>query len=119
MNMVNKIALTASILLFVLAQAFSCYVIYVGHQEKTELMREYGGNLFDRCTGEFMAQMSEIGSRAPVDERVATYFFRDTMPEGSALYRGEEELFNSSKYEFNAGRRRIRRSIRAMSGWRR
>ena len=104
MNMVNKIALTASILLFVLAQAFSCYVIYVGHQEKTELMREYGGNLFDRCTGEFMAQMSEIGSRAPVDERVATYFFRDTMPEGSALYRGEEELFNSSKYEFNAGR---------------
>ena len=40
MNMIKKIALTASMLLFVLTQIFSFYVIFTGHKEKIELLRE-------------------------------------------------------------------------------
>ena len=47
MNMIKKIACTASILLFVLAQVFSFYVIYTSHTEKIELIREKEGKSVD------------------------------------------------------------------------
>lgn len=102
MNMVKKIALTASILLFVLAQAFSCYVISVGHREKTELLRKYGGSLFEKCAQDFRENMIKIDNRLQADDNIVLYCFREAMPEGSALYRGKRELFNSSRYEFDA-----------------
>ena len=38
MDMIKKISLTASIMLFVLAQLFSFYVIQISLKEKTELL---------------------------------------------------------------------------------
>lgn len=104
MNMIKKIALTASILLFVLAQAFSFYVIYISHQEKASLLQEHEGRLFDRSVREFTAGLSSAGQRAKTGKNVVTYFFRKTMLEQSALYLEGEELFNSSRYEFDVGR---------------
>ena len=104
MNMIKKIALTASILLFVLAQAFSCYVIYASHREKTALLKKYGGSLFEKCAQDCWGRISEASYRMPVDGNVVTYYFREVMPEGSALYQGKEEMFNSSKYEFDVSR---------------
>ena len=49
MNMIKKIALTASILLFVLAQIFSFYVIYISHQEKIGLLQEKEGKFFSEA----------------------------------------------------------------------
>ena len=45
MHMIKKIAFTASMLLFVLAQLFSFYVITASHKEKIELIREKDPNL--------------------------------------------------------------------------
>ena len=39
-GMIKKIALTASILLFVLVQIFSFYVVWASHQEKMDLLKE-------------------------------------------------------------------------------
>ena len=88
MNMIKKIALTASILLFVLA-------------EKTALLKKYGGSLFEKCAQDCWGRILEASYRMPVDGNVVTYYFREVMPEGSALYQGKEEMFNSSKYEFD------------------
>lgn len=98
MNMIKKIALTASILFFVLAQAFSFYVIYISHQEKIELLKTHEGNMFDKAIQEFRRELSK-GTYDPfLQSHVVTYFFRKYMPEGSAIYYGEKELFNSSSY---------------------
>ena len=40
MDMIKKIALTASTMLFVLAQVFSFYVIFTSRQEKIELLKK-------------------------------------------------------------------------------
>ena len=100
MNMIKKIALTASILLFVLAQAFSFYVIYISSGEKMDLLREREGKLFEQAVKEFESKLSENVQDAQPEKNVVTWFFREIMLEQSALYREDEELFNNSRYEF-------------------
>lgn len=104
MNMIKKIALTASILLFVLAQAFSFYVIYISHQEKTALLQDQEGKLFARSVSEFGSGLSVAAQKLQTGKNVAIYYFRNTMPAQSALYLKGEELFNNSGYEFEAGK---------------
>ena len=57
MTMIKKIALTASIMLFVLTQIFSFYVILASHQEKMKLLKEKESRLFvnaeQNCVKEF------------------------------------------------------------------
>ncbi|MCI8634466.1 MAG: HAMP domain-containing histidine kinase [Eubacterium sp.] len=107
MNMIKKIALTASILLFVLAQVFSFYVIYISHQEKTALLKEHEGRLFARSVNEFGDRLLSAAKRGQAGKNrlnIAIYCFRNTMPSQSALYLKGEELYNSSRYEFAAGK---------------
>lgn len=98
MNMVKKIALTASILLFALSQAFSFYVIFSSHQEKIDLLVEKEGKIFMGSKRDFEQELIKLRWKMSVSEQAVTYCFRKEMPEGSALYQGEKELYNSSPY---------------------
>lgn len=105
MDLVKKIALTASTMLFVLAQIFSLYVIFTGQREKLSLIREKEQQIFTGNTARVTAQWEEMMAEmaAPGDtamEQAAVYCFRSYMPEHSALYRGERELFHRSAYDF-------------------
>ncbi len=102
MDMVKKIAVTASIMLFILAQVFSFYVILRSRQEKIALLREQEEDTFRRYLSSLDRALLKIKyERAPGDPAM-TYFFRQTMPEGTALYKEGRELCNKSSYEFDA-----------------
>ena len=49
MDMIKKIALTASTMLFVLAQVFSFYVIFTSRQEKIELLQKKEYEIFENA----------------------------------------------------------------------
>ena len=53
MDMIKKIALTASTMLFVLAQIFSFYVILGSQQEKIMLVKEKEEELIRDCVSAF------------------------------------------------------------------
>ena len=101
MNMIKKIACTASILLFVLAQVFSFYVIYTSHTEKIELIREKEGKSFAEAVHRFSIAVTNLNRKTEVRDYMVTHCFRENMMRDSALYKGEEELFNSSSYDFD------------------
>lgn len=101
MNMIRKIAVTASSMLFVLAQLFSFYTIYTSHQEKITLLREHEGKAFADSAHEFGVKLSEAAYKGLTDTHIAIYLFRETMPTESALYLEETELFNNSRYAFS------------------
>ena len=91
MNMIKKIALTASILLFVLAQVFSFYVIYISHQEKTALLKEHEGRLFARSVNEFGDRLLSAAKRGQAGKNrlnIAIYCFRNTMPSIGFVLKG-------------------------------
>lgn len=102
MNMIKKIALTASILLFVLTQIFSFYLIYASHLEKIELLKEKEQKIFDRSCRNVMQDLTSKNVQDEMLDYAVTYSFRKNMPSGSALYKGKEEIYNSSIYEFNS-----------------
>ena len=104
MHMIKKIAFTASMLLFVLAQLFSFYVITASHKEKIELIREKEGKSFEETVRKFSRQVREIDEDASGKDYLVTHCFRQNMKENSALYKGEEELFNSSPYTFHVAK---------------
>lgn len=101
MNMIKKIACTASILLFVLAQVFSFYVIYTSHTEKIELIREKEGKAFEEAVHRFSIAVTNLNRKTEVRDYMVTHCFRENMMRDSALYKGEQELFNSSSYDFD------------------
>lgn len=101
MNMIKKIACTASILLFVLAQVFSFYVIYTSHTEKIELIREKEGKAFEEAVHRFSIAVTNLNRKTEVRDYMVTHCFRENMMKDSALYKGEQELFNSSSYDFD------------------
>lgn len=103
MDMIKKIALTASTLLFVLAQAFSFYVIFTSQQEKIDLMKEKEYRIFEKAVSDYNRKLSNLELKENIADHVLVYFFRNTMPENSALYKGTKELFNNSPYEFDIG----------------
>lgn len=105
MDLVKRIAVTASTMFFVLAQIFSLYVIFTGQREKLSLIREKEQQIFAGSTARVVVQWEEMieemtapGSMAM--EQAAVYCFRSYMPEHSALYRGQRELFHRSAYDF-------------------
>ncbi len=103
MDMIKKIALTASTLLFVLAQAFSFYVIFTSQQEKIDLMKEKEYRIFEKAVSDYNRKLSNLELKENISDHALVYFFRNTMPENSALYKGTKELFNNSPYEFDIG----------------
>ncbi|WWR19928.1 HAMP domain-containing sensor histidine kinase [Lachnospiraceae bacterium JLR.KK009] len=103
MDMIKKIALTASTLLFVLAQAFSFYVIFTSQQEKIDLMKEKEYRIFEKAVSDYNRKLSNLELKENISDHALVYFFRNTMPENSALYKGAKELFNNSPYEFDIG----------------
>ena len=103
MDMIKKIALTASTLLFVLAQAFSFYVIFTSQQEKIDLMKEKEYRIFEKAVSDYNRKLSNLELKENIADHALVYFFSNTMPENSALYKGTKELFNNSPYEFDIG----------------
>ena len=103
MDMIKKIALTASTLLFVLEQAFSFYVIFTSQQEKIDLMKEKEYRIFEKAVSDYNRKLSNLELKENISDHALVYFFRNTMPENSALYKGTKELFNNSPYEFDIG----------------
>lgn len=101
MNMIKKIALTASTMLFVLAQIFSFYVILTGRQEKIELIESWGKKIFSRSISDFSSEFYKVNYGETMQDHVVTYCFRENMPEGSALYKSKKELYNTTPYDFD------------------
>lgn len=112
MDMIKKIALTASTMLFLLAQIFSFYVIHVSRHEKIDLLEVQEESVFNRALSDISSDLNMVGYEGVIDyamqDYVMTYCFRKNMPEGSALYKeGGEELYNSSLYEFDTDKVKI------------
>lgn len=101
MDMIKKIAFTASTMLFVLAQIFSFYVIFTSRQEKIDLMKEKERKIYENASGNFSQKLSNANLKSQLSDHVIIYCFRENMPENSALYKEEEELYNDSPYEFD------------------
>lgn len=102
MDMIKKIAFTASTMLFVLAQVFSFYVILEGQKQKIDLLKVQGEKNFLRGSLDFNSEFDGIKYGESMEEYVVTYCFRKSMPEGCALYKDGKELYNSTPYEFDA-----------------
>ncbi len=90
-------------MLFVLAQAFSFYVIFTSQQEKIDLMKEKEYRIFEKAVSDYNRKLSNLELKENIADHALVYFFRNTMPENSALYKGTKELFNNSPYEFDIG----------------
>ncbi len=101
MDMIKKIALTASAMLFVLAQAFSLSVIWVNQREKVELVRKQEGKMFAECAREFGREFVPTRYKEDMADYVAAYYFRQCMPEYAAIYRGTKEVYNGSPFAFD------------------
>lgn len=101
MDMIKKIALTASVMLFVLAQAFSLSFIWVNQKEKVELVAEREGKIFNQNVREFGRVFTPEQYTDGMADYVAAYYFRRYMPEHAAIYSGQKELYNGSPYVFD------------------
>ncbi len=101
MDMIKKIALTASVMLFVLAQAFSLSFIWVNQKEKVELVAEREGKIFNQNVREFGRVFVPEQYTDGMADYVAAYYFRRYMPEHAAIYSGQKELYNGSPYVFD------------------
>jgi len=102
MDMIKKIALTASTMLFVLTQIFSFYVIFTSRQEKIDLIRKQQEKVFTQGISDVMYSLQRMNYGDSMQDYVLTYCFRDNMPEGSALYKGDKVLYNSTSYDFDS-----------------
>lgn len=101
MDMVKKIAFTASTMLFVLTQVFSFYVIYVSQQEKIELMREKESQIFMKNISDFTYELRTMNYSENMRDYVVTYCFRKNMFADCAIYKEKEELYNNSPFTFD------------------
>lgn len=104
MDMIKKIAFTASTMLFVLAQIFSFYVILTSRQEKISLLKAQEGKVFSRGITDTFSDVQKVNYGESMQDHVVTYCFRDNMPENSALFKGEKELCNSSSFTFDVSK---------------
>lgn len=102
MDMIKKIALTASTMLFVLAQVFSFYVIYVSQQEKIDLLKAQEEKVFRRSISDMGIALRKVNYEETMQDRVMIYCFRTNMPENSALYKEGTELYNGTSFVFDA-----------------
>ena len=109
MDMIKKIAITASTMLFVLAQIFSFYVIMVSQQEKIEILKEQQERVFSRGILDISKELNEVEYGNSIQDHIMTYCFRKNMPENSALYKDGKELHNSSPFSFDTSQVKIER----------
>lgn len=103
MDIIKKIAITASMMLFALAQVFSFYVILRSRQEKLLLLREKEEETLERYMWTLERTLQKITYNGVFPESVMIYFFREVMPENTALYKDSRELCNKSPYDFDMG----------------
>lgn len=101
MDMIKKIAITASTMLFVLTQFFSFYVIYTSHREKIELIAEDEKRIFEKAAEDFRKSVENEEYKRINNKQIITYFFRKNLMENTALFRDEKEIYNKSPYEFD------------------
>lgn len=101
MDMIKKIAVTASVMLFVLAQLFSFYIIYSSHKEKLELVKQEWAKRIGNERRNLDRRLNELNIKNNFSDYIMIQCFRNEMPEDSALYRDGEELYNSSRYQFD------------------
>lgn len=114
MDMIKKIALTASTMLFVLAQIFSFYVISVSQQEKLALQKAQEEKVFSRAVSDVSKDLQKMVYGKTIQDHIITYCFRKNMPEGSALYKDGKELCNSSPFTFDADKAEIMKEVPCM-----
>ena len=79
MDMIKKIAITASTMLFVLAQIFSFYVIMVSQQEKIEILKEQQERVFSRGILDISKELNEVEYGNSIQDHIMTYCFRKNM----------------------------------------
>lgn len=104
MDMIKKIAFTASTMLFVLAQIFSFYVILASRQEKIKLLEAQEEKVFSRGITDTFNDVHKVNYGESLQDYVVTYCFRDNMPEGSALFKEGREIYNGSSFAFDVGK---------------
>ncbi len=114
MDMIKKIAFTASTMLFLLAQVFSFYVIQVSRQEKIDLLMRQEEKVFSRSLSDISSDLNNVCYRDGIQDYVMTYCFRKNMPEGSALYKNGKELYNSTSFEFDTNKVKIEQGTSLM-----
>lgn len=107
MDMIKKIAITASTMLFVLAQIFSFYVIVVSQQEKIEILKRQEERVFSRGISDVAKELNKVEYGDSIPDHIMTYCFRNNMPENSALYKDGKELHNSSPFSFDTSKVKI------------
>lgn len=107
MDMIKKIAITASTMLFVLAQIFSFYIIIVSQQEKIEILKGQQERVFSRGISDISKELNKVEYGNSIPDYVMAYCFRKNMPENSALYKDGKELHNSSPFSFDTGKVKI------------
>lgn len=111
MDMIKKIAITASTMLFVLAQIFSFYVILVSQQEKIEILKKQEERVFSRSISSVLNDINKLDYGNSIPDYIMAYCFRNNMPENSALYKDGEELHNSSPFLFDTSRVKIEQGM--------
>lgn len=60
MDMIKKIAFTASTMLFLLAQIFSFYVIHVSRQDKIDLLKAQEEKVFSNCLSDMTSELGRV-----------------------------------------------------------
>lgn len=111
MDMIKKIAVTASVMLFILAQLFSFYIIYSSHKEKLELVEQEGAKRIESERKNLHLRLNKLEIKDNFNDYIMIQCFRNEMPEDSALYKEGEELYNSSRYQFDLNISRIDKDI--------
>lgn len=101
MDMIKKIAVTASAMLFILTQLFSFYIIYSSHKEKLELVKQEGEKRIESERKNLNLRLNKLDIKNNFSDYIVVQCFRNEMPEDSALYKDGEELYNGSRYQFD------------------
>lgn len=109
MDIIKKIAVAASAMLFILTQLFSFYIIYSSYKEKLELVKQEGAKRIENERKNMDLRLNKLDIKNNFSDYIVVQCFRNEMPEDSALYRDEEELYNSSRYQFDLNISRIGR----------
>lgn len=111
MKMTNKISITASALLFLLAQIFSFYLLYQNHMDKLDLVQKNEWKKLEQGVDEMLQKIPSMSTLEFENQRIRDNLiiqaFRKFMPENSAIYIGEISVYNNSGYEFQKINRQI------------
>lgn len=97
MDMIKKIAITASAMLFILTQLFSFYIIYSSHKEKLELVKQEGEKQIENERRNLSLRLSKLNIKNNFSDYTMVQCFRNVMPEDSALYIEGKELYNGKE----------------------